>query len=243
MSNWKLMPRYDAILFDFDGVLADSEPVHYACWRAALADLDLDLDWDRFAGQCVGLSERATAQFLLKHARKPATFEEVWKRYPAKQALLRERMHANPPVLPETVDLIRELEAYKLGVVTSSGHAGIDPVLESSGLRPCLSVVICEEDVERHKPAPDPYLKAAGIIGARRPLVVEDSPVGLESGRAAGFDVLLVPRAEQMPDLLREKLKLNGSRQAAPLRPCRKRRRVTGGPLERPRSKPGAGPC
>jgi beta-phosphoglucomutase len=202
-GNGQVTPRYDAILFDFDGVLADSEPVHYACWREVLADLDLDLDWERFAAACVGLSERATCEFFIAHARKPASLEEVMSRYPRKQALVRARMNERPPVFPETLDLFRELEAYKLAVVSSSGHAEIDPVLKAAGLWPRLATVICGEDVERHKPDPEPYMKAAAILGARNPLVIEDSHVGERSGRAAGFDVLRVASAEGMAAVLR----------------------------------------
>lgn len=200
------MPPYDAILFDFDGVLADSEPIHFACWMETLADLDIDTDWERFSCDCVGLSERDTCRYFLSHAKKPATFEEIIGRYPLKQARVRERMHASPPVPGETVELLQSLNGHKLAVVSSSGHAEIDPVLKAAGLWPLFSAVICGEDVTHHKPHPEPYLKAAALLSAARPLVVEDSEVGVQSGRAAGFDVLRVSSALAMPAELRKKL-------------------------------------
>jgi HAD superfamily hydrolase (TIGR01509 family) len=124
-------------------------------------------------------------------------------RYPQKQALVRARMIDSPPVFPATLEIFGELESYKLAVVSSSGHAEIDPVLKAAGLWPRLATVICGEDVQRHKPAPDPYLKAAGILGSRNPLVIEDSNVGEQSGRAAGFDVLRIASAEGMAEVLR----------------------------------------
>jgi HAD superfamily hydrolase (TIGR01509 family) len=202
------MPDYDAILFDFDGVLADSEPIHFACWMETLADLEIDTDWERFSRECVGLSERATCEYFLARARKPATFEEIFSRYPQKQERVRRRMHAAPPVPEETVDLLKSLNGYKLAVVSSSGHAEIDPVLKAAGLWPRLQAVICGEDVARHKPDPEPYLKAAAVLSAAKPLVVEDSEVGVQSGLAAGFDVLRVDHAAHLPSLLRAKLGL-----------------------------------
>ncbi len=200
------MPRYDAILFDFDGVLADSEPIHFACWMETLADLEIDTDWERFARECVGLSERATCEYFLSRARKPATFEEIFSRYPQKQERVRRRMHADPPVPPDTIELLRGLNGYKLAVVSSSGHAEIDPVLKAAHLWRLMDVVICGEDVTRHKPDPEPYLKAAAVLAAANPLVVEDSAVGVQSGQAAGFDVLQVDHASRLPALLRAKL-------------------------------------
>jgi HAD superfamily hydrolase (TIGR01509 family) len=202
------VPPYDAILFDFDGVLADSEPIHFACWMETLADLDIDTDWERFSRECVGLSERDTCRYFLSRARKPTTFEEIISRYPLKQARVRRRMHASPPVARETVDLLQSLDGHKLAVVSSSGHAEIDPVLQATGLWPLLSAVICGEDVTHHKPHPEPYQKAAALLAAARPLVVEDSEVGVQSGRAAGFDVLRVTSALAMPAELRKKLQI-----------------------------------
>ncbi len=79
-------------------------------------------------------------------------------------------------------------------------------MLERAGMRACFAALVCAEDVERTKPAPDPYLLAVRLLGVTRALAVEDSASGIESARAAGLDVLEVVSPVEMPGLLRTRL-------------------------------------
>jgi beta-phosphoglucomutase len=205
MVGWDFphMPAFDAILFDFDGVLLDSEPAHYDCWLEALAPFGVTFDWDYWVKHCVGMDDRTMLHKIAADARPPRTWDELWACYPAKKAAFRRRMLANPPFLPELTGLLERLSVrYKLAVVTSSGRTEIEPLLEAGGLRRYFSALVCGRDVERRKPAPDPYLLAAKQLGAKRPLVVEDSAPGIASARAAGFEVLVVKSPEEVPGLL-----------------------------------------
>jgi beta-phosphoglucomutase-like phosphatase (HAD superfamily) len=65
---------------------------------------------------------------------------------------------------------------------------------------------VCGREAGRHKPAPDPYLRAASLLDAKKPLVVEDSEAGIASGRTAGFEVLAVVSSAGMPELVRQRL-------------------------------------
>jgi HAD superfamily hydrolase (TIGR01509 family) len=94
----------------------------------------------------------------------------------------------------------------RLAVVSSSGRDEIEPVLTANGIRERFGALVCREDVTEYKPAPAPYLKAAELLQVTRALVVEDSQAGIASGRAAGFEVLEIPAAERMPELLRQRL-------------------------------------
>ncbi len=190
--------RYDAILFDFDGVLADTEPLHFACWRDVLAPLGIHVDWQSYRN-CIGLSERDTVAFF-------GPVEELWPHYPRKKALFRERSLSSPPLSEATRELLKSLSGMRMAVVSSSATAEIRPILEAANILDAFGAFVFAEDVARHKPAPDPYLLAAERLGARRPLVVEDSETGLASGRAAGFDVLHIPDPARLPELLRRAL-------------------------------------
>ncbi|WP_317443316.1 HAD family phosphatase [Streptomyces collinus] len=99
--------------------------------------------------------------------------------------------------LPGAVELIREAGRHgPVGVATASPRRFVLAVLQRLGLIPVLSAVVCGEDVDRVKPAPDPYLRAAAEVGVppSRCLAVEDSPNGIRSAAAAGMTVLAVPR-------------------------------------------------
>jgi beta-phosphoglucomutase len=191
------MARYDAILFDFDGVLADSEPVHYACWAEIVRPYGIDLTWDLYVDNCVGLTDTAFLELLGNQASPPVPAARLREHFPRKRAMFLERMLAKPPVDPGLPKLIRSLNSYKLAVVTSSNRKEIEPMLDRLDLRACFGAVVCGGDVSRHKPEPDPYLLAAKLLVAKTPLVIEDSDAGVASARAAGFDVIRVTHANQ----------------------------------------------
>ncbi len=200
------MTAYDSVLFDFDGVLVDSEPIHFECWREVLAPFGVDLDWATYERTCIGVADRPMVAALCREIAPPADFERVWAEYPRKNALYRARVEASQPILAPTIEMIASLDGLKLAVVSSSHRTEVEPLLVAAGIRPRFGAIVCGDDVTRHKPDPEPYRKAAAILGARAPLVVEDSPAGAASGRAAGFAVLEVRNAGEVPARVREAL-------------------------------------
>lgn len=201
------MPEFEAVLFDFDGVLLDSEPVHCDCWREALAPLGVAVTWEVYAAHCMGASDRDMMPIFAKLRNPPADPALLWEHYPRKKEIFRERMAANAPFAPGVAEFFRELSGnYRLAVVSSSARVEIEPLLESAGLRQYLQAMVCGGDVKRHKPAPDPYLLAGRLLGIQRALVVEDSPPGLESARAAGFEAVRVTDPARMIETVRQRL-------------------------------------
>jgi beta-phosphoglucomutase len=199
---------WDALLFDFDGVLADTEPIHYACWRELLAPYGIELDWGFYARHCIGVSDRLMIAQLASARTPPIPFEEIWPDYERKQTMFRARLESHQPVLGNTIELIRDLsENYKLAVVSSSGRSEVEPPIERAGIRPCFQAFVCGREVPNLKPAPDPYLRAAELLGVSRPLVIEDSDAGVASAKAAGFEFLRVSSADTVAAQVRAILK------------------------------------
>ena len=198
--------RYQAVLFDFDGVLVDSEPIHFDCWRQVLLPLGIQLKWTYYHRHFIGVSDRKMAEELAGMAVPSVAIEVIYAQYPLKTELFRERMHSELPFAAGVLDLVRDLNGYRVGVVSSSKRSEVEPVLAKGGLLEHLHVTVCGDDVTRHKPDPEPYRKAAAYLNVERVLVVEDSDAGEASGLAAGFDVLRIPQPRDTAALVRARL-------------------------------------
>jgi len=185
---------WDALLFDFDGVLADTEPLHFECWSEVLKPFGIELDWEFYRLHWVGISDRALAE----------RFGVGLPECEQKQALFRARLETDPPFHPSTLDLVKDLhDNFNMAVVSSSLRSEVEPPLARAGIRSCFHAMVCGQEVIRLKPAPDPYLRAAGLLGSHQPLVIEDSDAGVASGRAAGFDVIRISTPEALSRELR----------------------------------------
>jgi beta-phosphoglucomutase-like phosphatase (HAD superfamily) len=196
--------KFDAVLFDFDGVLVDSEPVHFSCWTAILAPFGVTLDWDTYNRVGRGFSEADMVRAFCALANPPLAFEKLWNEYPRKKRMFVER--ALGLVTEDVRELVTELSGtagMSLAVVTSSSRPEVEPILQAGGVLGLLGAFITAEDVTNPKPSPEPYQTAARRLGAVSRLVVEDTDVGEASGRAAGFEVLRVREAREVPERVR----------------------------------------
>ncbi|MBL8173501.1 MAG: HAD family phosphatase [Bryobacterales bacterium] len=201
---------YQAILFDFDGVIVDSEPIHFDCWKEVLAPLRIDFSWEYYHAHFIGISDKKMAEELSAMAQPAVSAETIFGRYDAKSELFRERMRQRLPFAPGIIDFVTSAKV-PVGVVTSSRREEVEPVLYAGGILRSLSVAVFAEDVTRHKPDPEPYRTAAARLGVGKALVVEDSLAGETSGRAAGFDVVRIPHPDETVRLVRAHLSLAGN--------------------------------
>ncbi len=206
-----MKPRFEAILFDFDGVIVDSEPIHFDCWRQVLAPLRIDFSWEYYHAHFIGVSDRKMAEELSAMADPPVSSEVIYARYGDNTELYRERMRQQLPFAPGIVEFVKQL-SLPVGVVTSSRRSEVEPVLDAGGLLDSLSVTVYAEDVSRHKPDPEPYRKAGLHLGVNKALVVEDSQAGEASGLAAGFDVLRIPHPDETVRLVKRRMILQLAR-------------------------------
>lgn len=194
------MPAYDSIFFDFDGVLIDSEPVHWACWREVLLPLGVSLEWEFYRDQCIGVDDRE----MLRMMAGERDWRELWEQYPKKKELFRDRMIGAPPFPATLAPTLEGLKGrYRMAVVSASSRQEIEPLMERAGLRGYFDTVVGGGDVTKQKPDPEPYLLAQSRLGVSRPVVLEDSAAGLAAGRAAGFAVLQVRHPDDVPEVLR----------------------------------------
>jgi HAD superfamily hydrolase (TIGR01509 family) len=188
----------DAIVFDVDGVLIDSEPVWERVRRALVAEHGGH--WpDDAQDRMMGMSTAEWSAYLSEDFGLTLSPEQV-----AEQviAAMTAQYQVHLPLLPGAVDAVHALAGrWRLAVASSAPKSLIEVVLDASGLRPAFAAAVSSEEVPRGKPAPDVYLEATARLGVSPAAcaAVEDSSNGLRSAAAAGLTVIAVPRPEYPP--------------------------------------------
>jgi len=196
-------PGRPALLFDFDGVLADTEPLHFECWREVLAQKHIRLDWDYYQTKCIGISDRQMLQALGQIGPRIYSIDELMPLYPLKKQLFRDRAAETRLISEPVLDELTKCTQYKLAVVTSSGRTEIEPILLREQIMPLLSTAVYGNEVKALKPDPEPYRTAMERLGATQAIAFEDSAAGIASARAADCEVVIVRHASELPELLR----------------------------------------
>ena len=195
-----LSPMIEAVVFDMDGVLIDSEPVWEEVRRELVAERHghwLPDTQDRL----MGMSTAEWSRYLSEDLGVGMTPGEVAE---AVIAAMAARYEEHLPLLPGAIEAVRALAArWPLGVASSAPQSLIDVVLDASGLRASFQVALSSERVERGKPAPDIYVKVTELLGvaAENCVAIEDSSNGLRSAAAAGLVVIAVPHPKYPPAL------------------------------------------
>lgn len=184
---------FGAYLFDCDGTLADTMPLHYRAWRATLDPLGAEFP-EELLYQLGGTPTRRIVEILNESQGLAMPAAEVARqKSEAFVALLAE---ARP--IDEVMGFARRSIATgeKVAVVTGSTHWVVERILAAIGAADLFSTIVASEDVMRGKPAPDAYLEAARRLGvpAAECLVFEDTRTGIEAATAAGMQSVLVPR-------------------------------------------------
>lgn len=184
---------FGAYLFDCDGTLADTMPLHYRAWRATLDPLGADFPEDLLYDLGGTPTRRIVELLNQSQGLNLPTVEVARKKSETFVALLAE---ARP--IDEVMQLARRaIEASeKVAVVTGSTRWVVERILAAIGAGDLFSTVVTSEDVTHGKPAPDGYLEAARRLGvpADECLVFEDTRTGLEAATAAGMQSVFVPR-------------------------------------------------
>ena len=186
------MFNYEAIIFDMDGVIVDSEPRHEQAFQEIFQEMGYgeshDIDFLRYIGRT---DKELWLDFIAKH--KPIqTLEELIS---LKQQRLIQIIRRLQPLFPEVEGLIEKLKVrYKMALASGSVHAVIDEVLAMRNLRRFFPVIVSVQDVPRGKPAPDVFLRAAELlqVPAVKCCVIEDSAAGVEAAQAAGMGVIAI---------------------------------------------------
>jgi HAD superfamily hydrolase (TIGR01509 family) len=189
----------DAVIFDLDGVLIDSERTWDEVRRAVVAEHGGR--WTDEATRAMqGMSTPEWARYLVERLGAALTPERIAEVVIERMA---DRYAGGPPVLPGAEDTVRAVaRRYPVAIASSSPPVLINAFLEATALTEAVPVVVSSEEVPAGKPAPDVYLAAARRIGVPpgSAAAVEDTTNGLRAAMAAGMTVFAVPNPHYPPD-------------------------------------------
>ena len=178
-----------ALIFDMDGVVIDSMPVHQIAWRKYLQSLGI-ADEDLLAR----MHGRRNDQIVVDFLGPSADLNSVQEHGAAKERLYRHLMRdqLEQQLVPGIRQLLERTAEIPVGLASNAERPNIDFVLDGAGLRPYFQAIVDGSQVRHPKPAPDVYLAAAQQLGVEpgNCIVFEDSPVGVAAARAAGMRVV-----------------------------------------------------
>jgi len=201
-----------AVIFDLDGTLVETEPLHFASFNQVLRLDGIEIGFEDYTTRLIGLNDRDCFTAVLRENRKDASDDHVAKLI-ARKTVVYQAMVAERDVLyPGAEKFVRDCaHRFPLMIATGTLRAEAEAILRRAGIRELFLDIIAAEDVERGKPGPDGFIAALGRIGyllrqrdpvlADECLVIEDTQAGIEAAHRAGMKVLALCHMAPASDL------------------------------------------
>lgn len=202
-----------ALIFDFDGVITDTESLHYAVFQTMLGELGISLSEHDYYSHYIGFDDKGCFEAALRAHRRsvsPAIIDDLVAR---KATIFMEQLRMRLTLYPGVEPFIRQAASrIPLGIASGALRQEIEYVLKEAGLLNCFSHITSAEDVAHAKPDPEPFLHALRGLNAAPAvrshltagdcLVIEDSIPGILAAHAAGMKVLAVANTHASEDLI-----------------------------------------
>jgi len=200
------------VLFDFDGIIADTERLHWRAFQQVLP-VELQFSWEAYGAEYIGYDDRGVFQQVYSLAETPLSSEQLKSLIQAKACWFEEQvLGGQVPLFPGVVQLIEEAGALgAVGIVSGALRSDIVPILKQHGLRHHFAFLVTAEDVQESKPHPASYqlgvqkLQALNGGAEQFPtssiLAIEDTPAGLQSAQSAGIKTLGIGHTYPLEEL------------------------------------------
>jgi HAD superfamily hydrolase (TIGR01509 family) len=200
------------IMFDLDGTLAETEPLHYAAFAETLRSDGVELSRADYFSRLIGLNDHDCFATVLKESGRDASAAHLDALIARKAVSYQEIIRHRDVMYPGAADFVRECAArFPLMVVTGTLRDEAEMILRRAGIRDLFADIVAAEDVERGKPAPDGFIAALGRLGfllrqrdaivPAEALVIEDTAAGIEAARRAGMRILGLTTTATAADL------------------------------------------
>ncbi|MCB1071288.1 MAG: HAD family phosphatase [Verrucomicrobia bacterium] len=202
----------DAFLFDFDGVIVDTEPLHHRAFQRVLDPLGLPISWEEYQRRYIGFDDRDALRERFQAGGEPLSHSRMKALIHRKaQAFLEIIRTEGAQPYPGLVELIRSTSAHRPTALCSGALlSDVQPILAQLGLDQCFQVKVTADRVASSKPDPESYQLAftelekafpGKVLRLTHSLAIEDTPAGIRSARAAGLKVLAVTNTYPAKDL------------------------------------------
>ncbi|HYP29447.1 MAG TPA: HAD family phosphatase [Blastocatellia bacterium] len=190
-----------AIIFDCDGVIADTEPLHLASFQKVLEEEGLSLSREEYFERFLALDDRGCFTKAFEENGRELSAGALAELIARKASYIEPVMKEHLRLFPGAAEFIRQASMiYPMAVASGALRAEVELILSHGGVRDCFEVIVSAEDVSRSKPDPEPFLLARNLLSAamgvnlqpQACLVIEDSVHGVLAARRAGMHVLAV---------------------------------------------------
>jgi beta-phosphoglucomutase len=197
------LPRPEAVLFDFDGILVDSEPMHHRAFTEVLDPLGMGFTWQEYVETYMGFDDRDSFREAFRAKGIDLDEANLAKLVAAKSRAFLDGIRVGVTAYPGAVSMIESLSSAGRPLALCSGalRSDIDPILKQLGIFRCFDVIVSADDVHRSKPDPESYAVAFERLSKRyatlltlpeRSFAVEDTPAGIRSAKGARLRVVAV---------------------------------------------------
>ncbi|MSO29372.1 MAG: HAD family phosphatase [Acidobacteria bacterium] len=208
-----------AIVFDFDGVIADSEPLHLTAFQRALAEDGVTLSGDDYYSKYLGYDDVGMFEAVARDRGIAMTDRHVTALVARKGAMLQELLHRGAILFPGAVEFIRAVaDAVPIAIASGAMRHEILEVVEAAGIGELFMTIVAAGDTPESKPSPAPYVlaleqlrrKTGRGLDPRKCVAIEDSKWGLESARGAGLRCVGVTNSYGADELVAAELVVGG---------------------------------
>jgi beta-phosphoglucomutase len=195
--------KANAVIFDFDGVIVDTEPLHYKAFQRILEPLGLGFSWDEYVDTYMGFDDRDAFKEAFQAKGHQLSQTELNKLVCDKALVFQDVILDGVTAYPGVVELITKLHTSKIPLAICSGAllSDIVPILELLQISDCFDLIVTADDVQKSKPDPESYqlafhklraLHTDKCLSLDNTIVIEDTPAGIKSATNAGLRVIAV---------------------------------------------------